>query len=319
MKSVCCSGIVAACYFAELLLHSRLVVGFQMSRMVWGHPDPQRDGYRQTTLKFSRDKEGAVKRPRADDSADMQAAARGQPDAERAPALDEAILYGPSGGGNRETQGRGRPRAFMNGAARQEVFEQSPYSRDFVAAWRSERGEAASGSDRKGDAGTTTMDDEIVKHFIGKDCPKDLFAGQVFFLNSCDADPLISMYHLEKIIRYLGGSTAMGPSKRVSYVVTQHLSYAKEEKVRAAMNRGATRGLAYRLVHPHFILDSARAGKLLPVAAYETHVAAERPQMIEAQPAGSDRPRPLGPANAAKTTSGAKPNVSTKADVITID
>jgi hypothetical protein len=57
----------------------------------------------------------------------------------------------------------------------------------------------------------------------------------------------------------------------------------------------------------------------LPVAAYETHVAAERPQMIEAQPAGSDRPRPLGPVNASKTTSGAKPNVSTKADVITID
>jgi hypothetical protein len=188
-------------------------------------------------------------------------------------------LYGPSGGGNRETQGRGRRRTtFMGGQARKEVFEQSPYSRDFVSAWRDERGDAASGSDRRGDAGTTSMDDAIVQHYLAPDCPRDLFKGQVFFLNSCDADPLVSMYQLEKIIRYLGGSTALGTSKRVAFVVTQHLSYAKEEKVRAALARGAGRGLPYRLVHPHFILDSAKAGRVLPVKQYETSVAAARPK-----------------------------------------
>ena len=81
----------------------------------------------------------------------------------------------------------------------------------------------------------------------------------------------------------------MGPSKRVAYVVTQHLSYAKEEKVRAALNRGAGKGLPYKLVHPHFILDSAKAGKLMPVAGYETQVATERPRAFE-PPAPTKKP-----------------------------
>jgi hypothetical protein len=118
------------------------------------------------------------------------------------------------------------------------------------------------------------MDDEIItRTFISPDCPKNLFEGKVFFFNSCDADPLVTTFQLEKIVRHLGASTAMGPSKTVDYIVTQHLSFAKEEKVRAAVNRGAAKGLrGQKFVHPHFILECARTGRIVPTAPFETRI-----------------------------------------------
>lgn len=292
-----------------------------MSRMIWGRGDaPRSDGMRQPRLDgFAvpvAAPQAAQRRARDDDGASVEAGEQHarplQPKAEletadRPPDMDGGIIYGPSGGSNRETQGRGRPRAFMNGGERREVFDQSPYARGFVDAWREERASAAGPSAQRSDLTTTAMDDVVVRHYAAPDCPRNLFAGQVFFLNSCDSDPLISVFHLEKLIRYLGGSTAMGVSKRVAYVVTQHLSFAKEEKVRAAMSRGASRGLPYKLVHPHFILDSAKAGKLLPIAPYLTHVAAEKPRAMQ-QPEAVAAPPAASVARLARAASS--PNVS---------
>jgi hypothetical protein len=146
--------------------------------------------------------------------------------------------------------------------------------------------------------GTTEMDPALIAaRFLGPTCPRDLFQGKCFFLNSCDADPIISVYQLEKVIRYLGGTTSMGVSTRVSYILTQHLSSAKEAKLlrdfdevrgldtngtkkNSSMQKGNTvmktvtgesgAGGFPKCVHPHFVLACCREGRIVPLDKFLT-------------------------------------------------
>jgi hypothetical protein len=222
-----------------------------MSRVVWGSDtsqqlQKQQGGMRQTTLNFA---PAAPGRKRERLEVPGAATAGGAPDA------PEPVEFG--------NRGRQRP-TFMDGKARDAAFEASPYSRTFVGASAGVRRDAG------GDA-LTGMDGGIIAAaFLKPGCPPDLFAGRVFFLNSCDADPQVTIFQLEKIIRALGGSTSMGLSGRVSYVVAQHLSSAKETKVRAAVKR--TGQPAHTYVHPHYVLACAREGRVVPVGAYRTRI-----------------------------------------------
>lgn len=278
---------------------------------------------------------------------------------------EDGVQWGPSGGSNRETQGRRQPqRPWMFGKERSAAFEQSSYSRGFIKEWQNVRvqqedewnadsnkekernmkgatvkkeeanaggvkkeeendgeddnmklgGMNSSNNNNSSDSDssklfmpgsakrTTEMDPTLITaRFIkNPNCPRNLFSGKCFFLNSCDADPLISVYQLEKIIRFLGGVTAMGVSTRVDYILTQHLSSAKEAKllrdfdeVRDLDTNGTRRigakgassssglktvtnsgGSAARpmpkCVHPHFVLDCCEAGRIVPLDKYLT-------------------------------------------------
>ena len=100
-----------------------------------------------------------------------------------------------------------------------------------------------------------------------------MFRGCVFFLNSCGSDALASVYLVERLLRYMGGTTALGVSNAVTYVVATHLSSAKEAKVRTRQDRGGpVAAAAPKIVHPHFILECARQGKRLPTGPFETQV-----------------------------------------------
>ena len=85
---------------------------------------------------------------------------------------------------------------------------------------------------------------------------RGIFANCVFFLNSCDADRLVSLYVLEKLIRFMGGVTVMGLSTRtVTFVVSQHLSSTKEQRVkpqaaRVSFGGGGGRGKEKEVVAP---------------------------------------------------------------------
>ena len=176
------------------------------------------------------------------------------------PAADDQVRWGPSGGGNRETQGR-RWKPFMNGRERQGAFDTSPYSRQFIDAWKDERSTHLKSA-------LTEFDSEVLlQDYIKQACPRNLFQGKVFFLNSCDSDPLVSVYLLEKIIRFLGGLTSMSVSGAVAYVVTHHLCSAKEIKHEGSL-RSRGRGAGTKWVHPHFILECARQGTLVSDVPY---------------------------------------------------
>lgn len=106
----------------------------------------------------------------------------------------------------------------------------------------------------------------LLGEYILPECPRDLFAGEAFFLNSCDAEATVSTFVLEKIIRFLGGSTSM-TATGVAYVVTQHLCSTKSVK---AQSRVARTNLKY--VHPQFVLDCAKRGRKLRPDDYATIV-----------------------------------------------
>lgn len=130
---------------------------------------------------------------------------------------------------------------------------------------------------------------------LGQDV-RSIFRGCVFYLNSCDSDPLISTYLLEKIIRVMGGITVMGLSSKVTYVVCQHLCSAKLAQVRPASSvagaslgkrRGSVAGSATssssgadRYIHPHYILLCARVGVRLPHAPFRTMTSPEASNSI---------------------------------------
>jgi hypothetical protein len=199
-----------------------------MSRLAWAGRKQQPSALRQTTLT-------SVVVPTA------EARKRSRTPTSDAVA-DDAVMWGPSGGNNRETQGK---KPFQ--PARPSFVESSPYSRTYVDGWR----KAA----ESGAPSTSFDDDLLLEEFIGKDCPKDLFCNKCFFLNSCDSDASIPLYYLEKVIRALGGSTSMGPAG-VDYIVAQHLCSAKVRKA----SSGA---LSAKYVTPQFVLECAKAGKLV--------------------------------------------------------
>jgi len=265
-----------------------------MSRLVWtsAQDTGKKETRRQTTLSFPRV-------PVAPDA--VAAGASGPPGGERrppvkrerpadvaaAPALrpslsrggggaagggakgmdDEETLWGPSGGGNRETQG-GRHRGFMAGRVKSAALNESPYTREFVAEWKDELRRADRGGEGGGGGGSgghhqTGFDEGILAPYLAKDCPRDVFRGCVFFLNSCGSDALASVYLLERLLRYMGGTTALGVSNAVTYVVATHLSSAKEAKVRTRQDKGGhIAAAAPKIVHPHFILECAKQGRL---------------------------------------------------------
>eukprot|EP00744_Colponema_vietnamica_P019271 GILI01027258.1.p1 GENE.GILI01027258.1~~GILI01027258.1.p1 ORF type:complete len:475 (-),score=56.80 GILI01027258.1:36-1427(-) len=78
-----------------------------------------------------------------------------------------------------------------------------------------------------------------------------IFKDCVFYLNSCDSDRLVSLYLLEKLIRFMGGVTVMGNSTRVVFVVSQHLAANKDERVRPE-RRGAIIGGAEVSIRNYF-------------------------------------------------------------------
>lgn len=135
----------------------------------------------------------------------------------------------------------------------------SPYSREHMAAVRTVRQIGGV------DAATTEFDEALLDPFLADKCPRTIFSGKVFFLNSCDADPQISVYLLEKLIRHLGGVTTMGVNGFTTYVVTQHLASNKE--IRLASRKQAA-GAHY--VHPHFVLTCAREGRLVSETPFLT-------------------------------------------------
>jgi hypothetical protein len=261
-----------------------------MSRVVWGHGDRNAEsGKRQTTLdtfvapvRRARDDEASVEESVARSSRSVTRMAGASVALESA---DDGVQWGPSGGGNRETMQRRRARPFMNGAERTAALDSSPYSRAFMHEWQSIRVQHEASGAREGAPRTTEMDPALVAaRFVPATCPRDIFAGKVFFLNSCGTDSLISVFQLEKVIRYLGGSTAMGVSSRVDFVITQHLASAK-----AAMLE-PNRGQKTRAVHPHFVLACARAGAIVPVTEFLTlpDTPAARPQAATAAAAARD-------------------------------
>jgi hypothetical protein len=278
---------------------------------------------------------------------------------------DDAVCWGPSGGGDRESMGRRRPRPFMNGKEMNMLFnEASPYSRPYIAAWKAQLAEAAEvrhqggdqeagvtrvkdestatatraamevkqefnarsmkherGSEGREDAevspsrplidmSTTDFDDALLKPYLKDGCPRNLFAGKVFFLNSCDVIPEISTYLLEKLIRYLGGVTSMGVGGHVHYVVTQHLSSAKELKLLGQEGRQSKKKMtATQYIHPRFILKCAEQGKLVPEKEFRTITSSSMfgpgdVSRTEVQPVSSlSHPRSIAP-----TASATAPN-----------
>ena len=252
-----------------------------MSRVVWGVVTKRqcRGGsdcrLRQTTLETKI----SSKRPRPVEALDV--------DGEGVVPQDGA-RWGPCGGMSRDQSRTCPPRAYMNGNPRHDVFDRTAYSREYVAAWRQERAARAPGSAAKGEdiyglrdggdglgIGTNTeFDDSLLAPFLGPNCPRSLFDGDVFFLNSCDADPEISMYLLEKLIRYLGGRTSMSVTGAVRYIVAQHLSSAKETKYVESMSARAHRRSSVRhdirYIHPHYILDCARSARKVGEGPYLT-------------------------------------------------
>ena len=169
---------------------------------------------------------------------------------------DDSVSWGPSGSDRR---GAERPmRRLVSPAA-------DPTFREPRESWRpapsSLKAESSSSSSIYSN---TDFDEGLLTPFFGEvPPPRDVFRGCVFFLNSCDSDPLISAYLLEKLIRRLGGHTSMGVNGLVNYVVAQHLSSAKERK------KGGKNAV---YVHPHFILACAREGKKVPHKSYLTNV-----------------------------------------------
>jgi hypothetical protein len=147
----------------------------------------------------------------------------------------------------------------------------APYSRANIAAVREAR--HIDGAAR-GRAATTEFDDALLDVFLPDGapdaCPRDVLRGCCFFLNSCDADPMITTYLLEKLIRRLGGVTSMSAGGVASYVVTQHLSSAKEIKVVGGGRRGGAPPPQQRHIHPHWILACAKEGKRVAEAPFLT-------------------------------------------------
>ncbi|CUG88433.1 Hypothetical protein, putative [Bodo saltans] len=197
---------------------------------------------------------------------------------------DDGIMYGPSGGGNRETQNR---RPMMGGAPPPPrvmpnlvATSAAPYSRANIAAVREARqidGSSSSSSRGGGRTATTEFDEALLEVFLPdvnpEACPRDILRGCCFFLNSCDADPMITTYLLEKLIRRLGGVTSMSAGGVVSYVVTQHLSSAKEIKVVGGGSARRASGAPppqQKHIHPHWILACAKEGRRVAEAPYLT-------------------------------------------------
>jgi hypothetical protein len=185
---------------------------------------------------------------------------------------DDGILFGPSGGGNRETQNRRR--LVMPALA---TTAASPYSRENIAAVRQARHVDGERSSHVGRSSTTEFDEALLEPFLPPpgdgECPRSLFRGRCFFLNSCDADPQITVYLLEKLIRRLGGVTSMSVSGVVSYVVTQHLSSAKEIKLLKRSGGGRGRHSADsrpKYIHPHWILACAKSGRIVAEGPFMT-------------------------------------------------
>lgn len=161
---------------------------------------------------------------------------------------DDDVRWGPSGGGNRESQGR------RNVFQRPAFMQASPYSRSFVQGWSN----AAADSLKT----QTSLDTDVLYElYIKAGCPKTLFRGCCFFLNSCDYDPTVSTFMLEKIIRELGGSTCMGPSG-ATHIIAQHLCSTKSMKV--------SHVTAARYVLPQYILECASRGMRLPESEFES-------------------------------------------------
>jgi hypothetical protein len=241
-----------------------------MSRVVWGSESaaPVVDGMRQTLLPKRMglvDAVGAAGQPRKRGRDGGDSASSFGKVGDASALVSDQVLWGPSGGSNRETQGR-RWRPFMNGKQQQRAFEGSPYSREFVSAWQEERGTSRSY--------TTEFDSEsLLQGFVKNGCPRNLLNGKVFFLNSCDSDPAVSVYILEKIIRFLGGSTTMAVSGGTSYVVMHHVCSSKEIKRDRAQAPAKSKT---KWVHPHFILQCAKEGRLVDDKPFLVTVASPR-------------------------------------------
>ena len=326
-----------------------------MSRLVWtdAQHTAARDSKKQTTLDFSKVAKPpsanaapsgaggpttavltpgagsrAVKRERPVESCESGAGGpaaaglRGCAPVGEGKGLDDAeTMWGPSGGTNRETQGRRRP-VFMAGRERSAALEQSPYTREFVSEWKSqlkdeEPSSGGGGGSSNAGAHQTGFDESILAPYLAPACSRDVFRGCVFFLNSCGADALASVYLLERLLRYMGGTTSLGVSNRVTYVVATQLSSAKETKVRTRLEKGGPLAAAAPIiVHPHFILECAKQGKRLPTGPFETQVtsAGNVAGVAKASGAVANMPPPKG--TAARPTS--RPSAVPK-EVIELD
>ena len=235
-----------------------------MSRLVWNSRSAASASgngkeLRQTTLESgSPTEDGRGSRGRKRERVKEEGTPAEQPCALGA---EDDTLWGPSGGGNRETQGRRVYRPFMDGAQRSTTFDASPYSREFAKAWVEVRRDTATKTEE------TALDPAILAPFHAPDCPRDLFAGKVFFLNSCDRIEGISLYLLEKLIRHLGGVTSLGRGAHVSYIVTQHMCSTKEAHIMESKKPSRS-----KCIHPDYILACARAGRILPESAARTIV-----------------------------------------------
>jgi hypothetical protein len=240
---------------------------------------------------------------------------------------DDGIMYGPSGGGNRETQNR-RP---MVGAPPPPVVvmpnlastSAAPYSRANIAAVREAR--HIDGAAR-GRAATTEFDDALLDVFLPDGapdaCPRDVLRGCCFFLNSCDADPMITTYLLEKLIRRLGGVTSMSAGGVASYVVTQHLSSAKEIKVVSGGRRGGAPPPKQRHIHPHWILACAKEGKRVAEAPFLTvrlALGASSSNIANSTTSGSVKPTTSTTTTSAAADTRRHPLTSSSRKVVTGD
>ena len=295
--------------------------GKTMSRVVWGtgKAAPVSDGKKQTTLEsfgakvvVKTEETSGRKRPReGDEHEEKKDMMKMSPQEYLQNQPDDAVCWGPSGGGDRESQGRRRPRPFMNGKERNLTFDEaSPYSRTYIAAWREqltagEKGrfakpevKAENGIDGARPTQTasvslteptnTNFDEELLlEPYLAKNCPRTVFQGKTFFLNSCDRDPLVTTYMLEKLIRYLGGQTSMGPGGHVAYIVTQHLSSAKENRLLGQEGKvGKKKTTATKYIHPHFVLECAKQGKLVAETPFRTvlEASSKRPDVVGMDP-----------------------------------
>jgi hypothetical protein len=173
---------------------------------------------------------------------------------------DDSVSWGPSGSDRRGVE---RPVRRLVASVENPAFRESRSSSIPTVFPKTETSLAMSSSNSN-----TDFDECLLAPFFGDvPPPRDVFRGCVFFLNSCDSDPLISAYLLEKLIRRLGGHTSMGVNGLVNYVVAQHLSSAKERK------KGGGNAV---YVHPHFILACAREGKKVSHKSFLTNVRVDK-------------------------------------------